>query len=115
MVAAKQRAAYPDIVPLELAVPSSRTFTPAVDAARSLGRHLADANEKEGWIEATDTTFWFGFKDDIVIRITPIPRGSRIDVRSVSRVGRSDLGTNAKRVRGYIKKIQEIEGKPVAA
>ena len=113
-VAAKQRAAYPDIVPLELAVPPGRAFALAADAARSLGWQLADADEKEGRIEATDTTFWFGFKDDIVIRITPTARGSRVDVRSVSRVGRSDLGTNAKRVRGYLKKILELRGKPAA-
>lgn len=69
---------------------------------------------KEGRIEATDTTFWFGFKDDIVVRITSTARGSRIDVRSVSRVGRSDLGTNAKRVKGYLQKIQELEKNPAA-
>jgi uncharacterized protein (DUF1499 family) len=111
-VAARQRAAYPDIAPLELAVPPGRAFTLAADAARSLGWQLAGADEKEGRIEATDTTFWFGFKDDIVIRVTPNAGGSRVDVRSVSRVGRSDLGTNAKRVRGYLKKIRELEGKP---
>jgi uncharacterized protein (DUF1499 family) len=85
-----------------------------VSAARSLGWQVIDANEKEGRIEATDTTFWFGFKDDIVVRITPTAGGSRIDVRSVSRVGRSDLGTNAKRVRGYLKKIQQLEKNPAA-
>jgi uncharacterized protein (DUF1499 family) len=113
-VAAKQRAAYPDIIPLELAIPTGRAFTLTVSAANSLGWQVIDANEKEGRIEATDTTFWFGFKDDIVIRITPTARGSRIDVRSVSRVGKSDLGTNAKRVRGYLKKIQELEKNPAA-
>lgn len=85
-----------------------------MSATRSLGWQVADANEKEGRIEATDITFWFGFKDDIVVRITPTARGSRIDVRSVSRVGRGDLGTNAKRVRGYLKKIQELEKNPAA-
>ncbi len=113
-IAAKQQTAYPDIVPLELSVPPGRAFTLTVNAARSLGWQVADANQKEGRIEATDTTFWFGFKDDIVVRITPIARGSRIDVRSVSRVGRSDLGANAKRVRGYLKKIQELEKNPAA-
>jgi uncharacterized protein (DUF1499 family) len=114
-IAAKQRAAYPDIAPLELAVPPGRAYTLAVDAARALGWEIADAVEKEGRIEATDTTFWFGFKDDIVIRISPTPGGSRVDVRSVSRVGRSDLGTNAKRVRGYLQKIRELTNNPAAA
>jgi uncharacterized protein (DUF1499 family) len=60
---------------------------------------------RTGRIEATATTPFFGFKDDVVIRITPVPTGSRIDVRSLSRVGGSDVGTNAKRVRAYLAKI----------
>jgi uncharacterized protein (DUF1499 family) len=106
-VAAKQHAAYPDILPLDLPATPSDAYVLALIAARSLGWEIVDANPKEGRIEATDTTFWFGFKDDIVIRITPKATGSRIDVRSASRVGRSDLGTNAKRIRGYLKKVRE--------
>jgi uncharacterized protein (DUF1499 family) len=53
-------------------------------------------------IEATDTTFWFGFKDDVVIRVTPQPNGSRVDVRSLSRVGVGDIGANAARIRKYL-------------
>jgi uncharacterized protein (DUF1499 family) len=107
-IAAKQRAAYPDILPLTLTGPPGDAFVLALNAARSLNWQIVDANPQEGRIEATDTTFWFGFKDDIVIRITPTTAdGSRIDVRSASRVGRSDLGTNAKRIRAYLKKVQE--------
>jgi uncharacterized protein (DUF1499 family) len=113
-IAAKQRRAYPDIIPLELSLPPGPTLTLAVNAARSLNWQVIEANEKEGRVEATDTTFWFGFKDDIVVRITPATRGSRIDVRSVSRIGKSDLGTNAKRIRGYLKKIQELGNNPAA-
>ena len=58
--------------------------------------------------EATDTTFWFGFKDDVVVRITPAGSGSRIDVRSVSRVGNSDVGTNAKRITAYLERITRV-------
>ncbi len=57
-------------------------------------------------IEATDTTLWFGFKDDVAIRIRPDGSGSRIDVRSVSRVGRSDLGANARRIRAFLELIE---------
>jgi uncharacterized protein (DUF1499 family) len=71
---------------------------------------IAAANSPEGRIEATDTTFWFGFKDDIVIRITSAPGGSRIDARSLSRVGRSDVGTNARRIRAYFKRLDQIAG-----
>ena len=56
-------------------------------------------------MEATDTTGWFGFKDDLVIRIRPEGAGSRIDVRSASRVGRSDIGKNAARVREVLAKL----------
>jgi uncharacterized protein (DUF1499 family) len=56
-------------------------------------------------VEATDTTGWFGFKDDISIRVRPDPNGSRVDVRSVSRVGRSDIGANATRVRDFLARL----------
>jgi uncharacterized protein (DUF1499 family) len=51
------------------------------------------------------TSFWFGFKDDVVVRIIPERGGSRVDVRSVSRVGRSDVGANAKRIRTYLQAL----------
>jgi uncharacterized protein (DUF1499 family) len=59
------------------------------------------ADAREGRIEATDTTRWFGFKDDVVIRVRPHEAGSRVDVRSKSRVGRGDAGTNAARIREF--------------
>ena len=59
------------------------------------------SNTGEQRIEATDTTWWFGFVDDIVIRIRSEEIGSRIDVRSLSRVGVGDLGENAARIRRF--------------
>ena len=56
-------------------------------------------------IEATDTTPFFAFKDDIVVRITPAGGGSRVDLRSVSRLGRSDLGKNAERIRAFLREL----------
>ncbi|MBI4514176.1 MAG: DUF1499 domain-containing protein [Gemmatimonadetes bacterium] len=106
-IAAQQKAAYPDIVPLVLDVPPSQAFERALAAAREMEWEIVDANAAEGTMEATATTFWFGFKDDLVIRITPADGGSRIDVRSVSRVGRSDLGTNARRIRGYLARLRQ--------
>jgi hypothetical protein len=102
-IAAKQRAAYPDLVPAALSVPPDKVYERALAAARKMGWVIVDANAAEGRIEATDTTFWFGFKDDIVIRVTPSDHGSRVDIRSVSRVGKSDLGMNARRIRKYLK------------
>jgi uncharacterized protein (DUF1499 family) len=66
------------------------------------------ADRTAGRIEATDTTFWFGFKDDVVVRIHPADGGSRIDVRSLSRVGGGDIGTNAARIRTYVKKLTAL-------
>jgi uncharacterized protein (DUF1499 family) len=74
-----------------------------------MGWEIVAAEPAGGRIEATATTFWFGFKDDVVVRVTPADGGSRIDVRSVSRVGRSDVGTNAKRIETYLARIAHNE------
>jgi uncharacterized protein (DUF1499 family) len=68
---------------------------------------VVGSDQSTGRIEATDTTPWFGFKDDIVVRITPWGSGTRVDVRSVSRVGRSDVGTNARRIRDFLDALQD--------
>jgi uncharacterized protein (DUF1499 family) len=104
-VAEQQRKAYPDIQPAVLAAGPEAAFTRALVVAQAMGWDILDAQPKEGRLEATATTFWFGFTDDIVVRITPQPAGSRIDVRSKSRVGRGDTGTNAQRVRAYLKRL----------
>lgn len=104
-VAAQQHAVYPDLRPKTLPVAPGTAFEHVLVAARQMGWKIVDANEAEGRIEATDTTFWFGFVDDIVIRITPVDGGSQIDVRSVSRVGKSDVGTNARRIREFLEKL----------
>ena len=100
-IAAQQTRAYPDIVSIVLPEPPDRAFDRAVAVARSLGWEIIATEPKEGRLEATDTTRWFGFKDDVVVRVRPDPAGSRIDVRSESRVGRSDVGTNAARIRRF--------------
>jgi uncharacterized protein (DUF1499 family) len=104
-IAAQQHTAYPDIVPLMLPMRPAQAFERALATARHRGWMIADANPAEGRIEATATTFWFGFKDDVVIRIVPVTGGSRLDMRSVSRVGVSDVGTNAARIRSYLKEL----------
>lgn len=106
-VAAQQRAAYPDIKPITLMLPPDRTLDRALATARSLGWTIVHKNMQEGRIEAMDATFWFGFIDDIVIRVRSENNGSRVDVRSVSRVGVSDGGTNAARIRMFMKKLAD--------
>lgn len=105
-IAARQRDAYPDVKPLVLEVPPSRAFERALATARAMGWELVEADAATGRIEATDTTFWFGFKDDVVVRIRPTTGGSRIDVRSLSRVGGGDVGTNAKRILAYLEALK---------
>ena len=102
MFATAQRLAYPDIQPVDLGVPPPSAFARALGAARQMGWVIVAADPIAGRIEATATTPWFGFKDDVVVRVMPEPAGSRIDVRSVSRVGKSDLGANAARIRAYV-------------
>ncbi len=104
-IAAQQRAAYADLKPLLLNVSPEQAFGKALDAARNMGWEIVDVNPSEGRIEATDTTFWFGFKDDVVVRVAATDQGSRIDVRSVSRVGKSDVGANARRIRAYTERL----------
>ncbi|MBI4425408.1 MAG: DUF1499 domain-containing protein [Elusimicrobia bacterium] len=105
-VARRQAEAYPDLRPLAVAGPPGETFARALEAARDLGWEIVAAEPSEGRIEATDATFWFGFKDDVVIRVRPDgPGASRLDVRSVSRVGKGDAGANARRIRRLLRRL----------
>ncbi len=105
--ARQQRAAYPDLAPILLAAAPREAFARAVAAAEAMGWEVVGRDAAAGTLEAVDTTKWFGFKDDIAIRVTPTPEGgSRIDIRSKSRVGRSDLGTNAQRIRAYAERLK---------
>jgi uncharacterized protein (DUF1499 family) len=107
-VADQQRKAYPDIQPMLLDLPAGPAFDRALDAARLMGWEIVDANPAHGRIEATDTTFWFGFKDDVVVRVSATDTGSRLDIRSLSRVGRSDVGANAARIRAYLATLASV-------
>ena len=72
-----------------------------------MGLEIISVDFEAGRLEAVETSFWFGFKDDIVVRVQEAPNanGVRIDIRSKSRVGQSDLGVNAKRVMVFTKKF----------
>ena len=101
-----QRRAYPDIQPLRLPVAPNIAFERAKGAMEEAGWQIVREDPSAGRIEAVATTRWFGFKDDVVVRITADGAGSRVDMRSKSRVGRSDLGTNAQRIRAYQRRLQ---------
>jgi uncharacterized protein (DUF1499 family) len=105
-VAAQQQKAYPDIKPLILGAPPQKAMQDAIDAARASGWEVVSSDTASGRLEATATTRWFGFQDDVVVRVRPEGSGSRVDVRSVSRVGVGDVGANAKRVREFLSRLQ---------
>ena len=107
-VAAQQRRAYPDIAPLLLKRPPAEALQLALKVGRELGWVIVDAEPESGRLEATAVTFWFGFKDDVVVRVRPADGGSRLDIRSLSRVGKSDVGANAERIRRFLRRMAEL-------
>ena len=97
---------YPWVKPLNLSDPPAAAFAKAVAALEGLGLEIVAQHPEAGLIEATATTFWFGFKDDVAVRIRADGQGSRVDVRSVSRVGQGDLGANARRIGKFLQRLQ---------
>ncbi len=104
--AAIQRAAFPDIEPVILAVPPADAFKRVDRVAAALGWDVVARAPNDGRLEAVATSPWFGFRDDIVVRIRPQGTGSRVDIRSKSRIGEADLGGNAERVRAFIARLK---------
>jgi len=103
--AAQQAAAYPDLETLVLPDPYSRVFATALEVAEGMGWEIVASDVGEGRIEATATTPFVGFKDDIVIRVRDRSPQSLVDVRSKSRLGMGDMGVNANRIREYTEKL----------
>ncbi len=96
-----QLEAYPDIETIVLLNPRGFVFEQALTVAEDMGWEIVASNADEGRIEATATTPWVGFKDDVVVRIQAKGPEIRVDLRSKSRLGRGDMGVNAKRVRAF--------------
>ncbi len=103
---AQVRAAYPDLVSILLPDPPARTFERALVAAKAMSLwHLEHADRPGRLIEIVATSKLFRFKDDLVIRVLAQGTGSRVDLRSRSRHGQSDLGANAARIRAYTARL----------
>ena len=109
-LAQQQKAGYPHLKPGSLHSSPDAVFPQALQAAKEMGWEIVAADPQTLRIEATATTPWFGFKDDIVVRLSPSPFGTRVDVRSVSRVGKSDVGTNAERIEAYLARLNSSAG-----
>ena len=105
--AAAQAAGYPDLAGLQTPLSPPEALTRAAAIAAAQGWEVVAVNEEQGTVEATATTFWFGFKDDVVVRVRPDASGSKVDVRSISRVGLSDLGANAARIEAFLAQFAE--------
>lgn len=105
-----QAAAYPDIAPLQVQRPLADVYSTVRDVVTSLNWKVIDEQApdatKSGRIEAADRTFLFGFVDDIVIRVTGLPKSTKIDIRSSSRFGQHDLGRNAQRIRLFMAELK---------
>tara|TARA_Y100000052_G_scaffold27486_1_gene35672 strand:- start:63628 stop:64560 length:933 start_codon:yes stop_codon:yes gene_type:complete len=105
-VADEQARAYPEIEPIIVAQAPDTVFQVAEEVLASMDMEFVTRSQGRGILEATASTQWFGFKDDVAVRIRPEGDGSRVDIRSVSRVGLSDLGANAKRVEAISNELE---------
>jgi hypothetical protein len=125
--AEQQRAVYPDIEPDDTSVAPQRVFDVAMKIITKRRWRIVDAQPprvsdagagsdprgaQDGIIEAVARSLILGFPEDVVVRIRPTSDGTRIDVRSASRYGRNDLGSNAARVRDLISDIDDVFTKP---
>ncbi len=101
-----QREFYPELTSLVTQLPRDQVYELAREVLVDMGLELTREAPEQGEIEAVATTFWFGFKDDVAVRLRETDAGTRMDVRSVSRVGVSDLGANADRISEIINRVQ---------
>ena len=102
LVSEAQVNAYPDIRTLVFTKDVDTVFDKAMVVAKSMGWEMVTSSKDAGVIEATDHSFWYGFTDDVAVRIRAADGGGTlVDIRSISCVGRSDIGVNAKRIRQF--------------
>jgi len=103
-----EQAAYEDVRTLILSQSPDMVHDKSVATLKNMGLKIVTNAKEDGIIEATYTSFWFGFKDDMIVRIKPGQGGgSVVDARSISRVGGSDIGKNAARIVTFNKALQK--------
>ncbi len=107
-----QLSAFPEIQPLVMPQPLPEAYAIALEALKAEGLRIVEAAPSEGRIEATETVPLFGFKDDVVVRLRNAHNiATVVDIRSKSRVGRSDLGFNARRIESLLQRMEEAGGR----
>lgn len=106
-VAGLAKQAYPEVRTLVVRADPARLFEVLLQEARERGWQIHTNDPAGGHLEATAETFWFGFKDDVAVRVRPgrAPGTLQVDARSTSRVGLSDMGTNAARLSDYLEAV----------
>ena len=104
-LAEAQQRAWPELVALDSSLDPQAALERAIATVEGMGMAVVNVDRTKGIVEATDTTLWFGFKDDVVVRVRARNVGSVIDARSVSRVGVADLGANARRVLNFLERF----------
>ena len=104
--AESQRAAYPDVRPLDLSLPVDDAFAAALALVEERGWEVLSADPAESQIEAIARSRLFGFEDEVAIRVTETETGARIDMRSRSRLGQIDRGANARRIEAYLADLE---------
>ena len=109
-VATQQRAAYPELQTLNYPQSKSELVEATKQVIDHLGWQLVNIDADQGIVEATDRTMWFGFKDDVIVRITDNGSERLVDIRSKSQVGGSDLGKNAERIHDFIEELDKVLG-----
>ena len=109
--AEQQRTAYPDLQTLTYSQSKPELVEASKKAVENLGWELVNTDADKGIVEATETTAWFGFKDDVIIRVTDNDSERLVDIRSKSRIGKSDLGKNAARIHALIEELDDVLGK----
>jgi len=109
--AEQQRESYPELQTLTYPQPKAELVAAVEQAVKNLGWELVNTDTSKGIVEATDTTMWFGFKDDVVVRVGDQGSERLVDIRSKSRVGGSDLGKNAERIHTLIDELDTVLAK----
>ena len=104
---AQQLEAYPELDTVTVDADYSTVFDVSLEVLQEMGLVIVEADEPGGRIEATHTSRWWGFKDDVVIRFNREENPLTIDMRSKSRIGGSDLGANANRIETFFSKLDE--------
>jgi len=101
-----QRAGYPDLVPIAVALPPAAALDRVASLFATNGWVVTQKDPISNTLTGTDTSRLFKFVDDIVVRVRPQDGGSVVDMRSKSRVGKGDMGVNAARIRKLTTQLQ---------